>query len=63
MKQGSDAKIAWVLCNLLDEVNELLWNRYDREFIRFAAEEEEEEIKTGERLSEMNPDSPSEPDF
>jgi hypothetical protein len=31
--------------------------------MRFVAEEEEEEITAGERLSEMDPDSPPEPDF
>jgi hypothetical protein len=31
--------------------------------MRFATEEEEEEIRAGERLSEMDPDSPSEPGF
>jgi hypothetical protein len=31
--------------------------------MRFVAEEEEEEIRAGKRLSEMDPDSPSEPDF
>jgi len=63
MKQVSEAKIAWVLYNLLDEVNDQLWNRHEKEFMRFVAEEEQEKIRAGERLSEMDPDSPSEPDF
>lgn len=63
MKQVSEAKIAWVLYNLLEEANDRLWNRYEKEFMRFVAEEEEEEITAGERLSEMDPDSPPEPDF
>ena len=63
MKQGSEAKIAWVLYNLLEETHEQLWNRYEKEFMRFVAQEAEEEIRAGERLSEMDPDSPSEPDF
>jgi len=63
MKQDSEAKIAWVLYNLLEEVNGQLWNRYEKEFMRLVAEEEEEEIRAGEKLSEMDPDSPSEPDF
>ena len=62
MKQGSEAKIAWVLYNLLEEVNGQLWNRYEKEFSRLVAEEEEEEIRVGERLSEMDPDSSSRPD-
>ncbi len=63
MKQESEAKIAWVLYSLLEETNDRLWNRYEKEFMRLAAEGEEEEIRAGERLSEMDPDSPSEPDF
>ena len=63
MKQDSEAKIAWVLCHLLEEANDQLWNRYEKEFMRFVAEEGEEEIRAGEWLSEMDPDSPSEPDF
>jgi hypothetical protein len=62
MIQDSKAKIAWILYNLLEEANDQLWNRYEKEFMRLAAEEEEEEIKAGERLSEMDPDSPPEPD-
>jgi hypothetical protein len=62
MKRDSEAKIAWVLYNLLEEVNGQLWNRYEKEFMRLVAEEEEEEIRAGERLSEMDPDSSSESD-
>ena len=63
MKQVSEAKIAWVLYNLLDEVNDQLWNRHEKEFMRFVTEEEQEKIRAGERLSEMDPDSPFKPDF
>jgi hypothetical protein len=62
MKQDSKAKIAWVLYHLLEEANDYLWNRYEKEFMRFVTEEEEEEIRAGENLSEMDPDSLSEPD-
>jgi len=60
MKPDSEAKIAWVLYNLLEETHQQLWNRYEKDFMRFVAEEAEEEIRSGERLSEMDPDSPSE---
>jgi hypothetical protein len=63
MKQVPETKIAWVLYNLLEEANDRLWNRYQKEFMRFAAEEEQEEIRAGERLSEMDPDSPFKPDI
>ena len=62
MQPGTEAKIAWILYNLLEEANDQLWNRYEKEFMRLVAEEEEQEIKAGERLSEMDPDSLSEPD-
>ena len=60
MKPDSEAKIAWVLYNLLEETHERLWNRCEKDFMRFVAEEAEEEIRSGERLSEMDPDSPPE---
>ncbi len=60
MKSISEAKIAWVLCTLLEEVTEQLWTRYDKEFLRFATEEQKKDIREAERLSKMDPDSPSE---
>jgi hypothetical protein len=62
MKPATEAKIAWILYNLLEEANDQLWNHYEKEFMQLVAEEEEQERKAGERLSEMDPDSPSEPD-
>lgn len=62
MEKASEAKIAWVLYHLIDELNDQLWNRYEKEFIRLATEEEEE-IRAGEKLSEMDPDAPSQLEF
>lgn len=62
MKQVPEAKIAWVLLNLLEEVTQQLWIRYDKEFVEFAIEEEKKEVRLGERISEMDPDSPFEPE-
>lgn len=62
MKQVPEAKIAWVLLNLLEEVTEQLWIRYDKEFVELAIEEEKKEVRLGERISEMDPDSPFEPE-
>ena len=62
MKPATETKIAWILYNLLEEANDQLWNHYEKEFMQLVAEEEEQERKAGERLSEMDPDSPSEPD-
>ena len=58
MNQRLEARIAWVLVNLLDDVTEQLWNRYDREFVESAMEEEKKDIRIGEMVSEMDPDSP-----
>jgi hypothetical protein len=40
MNKSLEARIAWVLVDLLNDVTEQLWNRYDREFVDFAMEEE-----------------------
>jgi len=63
MNQRLEAKIAWVLVDLLDDVTEQLWNRYDKEFVEFAMEEEKKGIRIGEMVSEMDPDSPFKPEF
>jgi len=58
MNQRLEARIAWVLVDLLDDVTAQLWNRYDKEFVEFAMEEEQKDIRIGEMVSEMDPDSP-----
>jgi hypothetical protein len=58
MNQRLEARIAWVLADLLNDVTEQLWNRYDKEFAEFAMEEEKKDIRIGEMVSEMDPDSP-----
>ena len=63
MNQRLKAKIAWVLVDLLDDVTEQLWNRYDKEFVEFAMEEEKKDIRIGEMVSEMAPDAPLNPEF
>ena len=63
MKPLPESKIAWVLVNLLEDVTEHLWNRYDKEFVDFAMEQEKKDIRIGEMVSEMDPDSPFEPEF
>ena len=63
MNQRLEARIAWVLVDLLEDVTERLWNRYDKEFVEFAMEEEPKDIRLGERVSEMDPDSPFKPEF
>jgi hypothetical protein len=58
MNQRLEARIAWVLVDLLDDVTAQLWNRYDKEFVEFAMEEEQKDIRIGEMVSEMDPDPP-----
>jgi hypothetical protein len=36
MNQRLEARIAWMLVDLLDDVTAQLWNRYDKEFVAFA---------------------------
>lgn len=62
-KDIPESKIAWVLCNVLEEITERLWLRYDKDFILLAREEEEEEIRAGERESERDPDALPQSDF
>ena len=62
-KDIPNAQIAWVLCNVLEEITERLWLRYDKDFILLAREEEEEDIRAGERESERDPDALSQSDF
>jgi hypothetical protein len=63
MNQRLEARIAWVLADLLNDVTEQLWNRYDKEFVEFAMEEKKKDIRRAERISEMDPDSPFKPEF
>lgn len=62
MNQGLEARIAWVLVNLLEDVTEQLWNRYDKEFVDFAMEDQKEDIRIGEMVSQRDPDSSFEPE-
>jgi hypothetical protein len=58
-----EANIAWVLCNVLEEISERLWLRYDKDFIRLASQQEEEDIRAGEKGNEMDPDLLAQDDF
>jgi hypothetical protein len=37
----SEAQIAWILWNLHERLNDLLWNRYEKEFLDWAMDENE----------------------
>jgi hypothetical protein len=62
-KEISEAKIAWVLCQALEEITERLWLRYDKDFIRMARQQEEEDIRAAEKGNEINPLPLAQDDF
>ena len=35
----TEAQIAWVLCNLHERFTQLLWDRYEKEFLNWAMDE------------------------
>jgi DNA polymerase IIIc chi subunit len=35
-----EAKRAWLIAEMIEELNELLWNHYQEDFITFLLEEE-----------------------
>jgi hypothetical protein len=47
MKEERESQIAWEVWNLLEKLNDLLWNRYEKEFIDLMmAEEQEQYLRT-----------------
>jgi len=42
MDKTQEAKIAWLTWLLLDEIQALLWNRYDKQFLVFTRQEQEQ---------------------
>ena len=41
----TEAKLAWSLWHLLQNLNDLLWQCYEEDFINFAMEEEDQNWK------------------
>jgi len=39
-KNLSEAERAWILWQLLQELNDLLWDRYEKDFLDFLIEED-----------------------
>ena len=39
----SEAELAWLIYNKLEELSCLLWNRYDQDFVSFAMDENDEQ--------------------
>jgi hypothetical protein len=42
MKDQKEIQTAWEICNLIEELNNLLWDRYEDDFIEIYLREEED---------------------
>jgi DNA polymerase IIIc chi subunit len=56
----SEAKLAWMIWQALEKLNSLLWDHYEKDFLSFALQEEEQEYKT--TLSDIEPIDGSAPE-
>ena len=56
----SEAKLAWMIWQALEKLNSLLWDHYEKDFLSFALQEEEQEYKTTlpnmDQIDESSPD-------
>ena len=57
----TEAQIAWILWNLHDRLNDLLWNRYEKEFLEWVMDGNER--KEMERIMEEEMDRLLESEF
>ncbi len=57
----TEAQIAWILWNLHDRLNDLLWNRYEKEFLEWVMDGNER--KEMERIMEEEMDHLPESEF
>ena len=39
----SEAKLAWMIWQALEQLNDLLWDRYEKDFVSFAFDEKDRE--------------------
>ena len=60
-KDLPEAQVAWVLCNVLEEITERLWLRYGKDFICWENEQTEENTRAEERTKD--PDLWTQEDF
>ena len=47
----SEAKLAWMIWQALEKLNSLLWDQYEKDFLSFALQEEDQDCKS--TLSDM----------
>lgn len=45
-KNISEAKLAWILWQRLQELSDLLWDRYDKDFLDLSMEDDDDLIET-----------------
>ena len=57
----TEAQIAWVLCNLHERFTQLLWDRYEKEFLNWAMDENDR--KQIEKMLSEEFDDLFEPEF
>jgi hypothetical protein len=48
-----EARLAWTLWNLHERLNDLLWERYEWEFLDFICQEEQENDPQDDGLGEI----------
>ena len=44
MKEEKEIQIAWEILNLINTLNDLLWNRYEDPFLQIYSQEEDEKF-------------------
>jgi len=58
MKDENEIHIAWEIWNLIARLNDLIWDRYEDQFIDICLEEEEEEY-INRQIDHQSPVKPS----
>jgi hypothetical protein len=43
-QQEMEIQTAWKICNLIDRLNDLLWNRYEESFLKIYSQQEDEKF-------------------
>lgn len=55
----SEAKLAWIIWNVLQQLSDLLWDRYDKDFVSFTMDENYQEwlsaLSDTEQIDESSP--------
>ncbi len=54
-----EAKLAWIICNALQQLSDRLWDRYDQDFVSLAMEQNDQEwlstLSDTERIDQLSP--------